>query len=517
MKKFVTAVMLLFLLFSIFPSLVAGAAAPPTPALYLNGKPLQSSAEPMLIGQTTFVPIRTISEGLGFSVGWKSPNVTIFNGETSMQLTISSKTALVDGQKAALSAPPVIKQSLTLVPLRFVGEQFGLSVYWDQQTKSVFLYQKAASPPAAGAGGSNTSPGAPNDSSSNGNSSVPGGGSDSGSGTNGGTSVPADGSGGGNADVPDANGDTVQLKGIQYDGLSSVYLPYAGDAPQVKTQVLTNPDRLVIDLPDTAFAADFSPSFTMTGTLMGQILIDSHPTLKGIRYSLYSDNPSTIRVVFDLSAPTQYNVVNDNGALRVDLLGATGPATPPVVPASDKPPGAYKIVIDPGHGGKDPGALAVNGRNEKEYNLALALKVKALLDKEPMLQGYLTRTDDTFVELDDRAKFANDLKADVFISLHGNSIDKSSVSGSETYYCRPDSVNLANIMQKHLVMGTGFPDRSVRQANFVVIKKTTMPAVLLESGYLTNPGDASVMFDDAKQEKIAEQIVAGIKEYLNLT
>jgi N-acetylmuramoyl-L-alanine amidase len=517
MKKFVSAVMLLSLLVSIFPAIAAGAAV--TPKLYLNGKQLQTSGQPRIVGQSTLVPVRTVTEGLGFTVDWKSPEVYITNGETSMLLTIKSKTAVVNDKKVNLEAPAAIIENLTYVPLRFVSEQFGLNVDWDQSSKSVYLNQQALSPPASG--GDSTGSAGSGTGSSTGTGSGTQTGSSPGTGSGTGTQTGAnpgnpDGSGTTDSGSSDSSVDLSTLKTIQYDGLSSIYVSYDGPAPQVKTEVLTNPDRIVVDLPQMNFAPDFSPGFAEAGTNQGSMLIDTHPLLKQVRYSLYSDKPSTVRIVLDLAAAAHFNVVNDSqGVLRIDVLDAAAPV-PAQQPGTDTSNGVYKIVIDAGHGGKDPGAPAVNGRNEKEYNLAVALKVKALLDQDPRLKGYLTRSDDTFVELNDRAQIANDLKADVFISIHANRADSASVSGSETYYSRPESLPLANIIHKHLVKGTGLPDRKVRQANFLVIRKTTMPAILLECGYLSNSGDTSVLFDDAKENRIAAEIVAGIKEYLKL-
>ncbi|MNV12182.1 Sporulation-specific N-acetylmuramoyl-L-alanine amidase [compost metagenome] len=112
-------------------------------------------------------------------------------------------------------------------------------------------------------------------------------------------------------------------------------------------------------------------------------------------------------------------------------------------------------------------------------------------------------------------KIANDLKADIFISVHGNSAAPTA-TGSETYYTRPDSIELAGVMHKYLVEATGLPDRKVRQKSLQVTRETKMPAVLLEVGYLSNKNDEPLMYDDAFQERVAEGIVAGIKEYLGL-
>ncbi|WP_308634456.1 N-acetylmuramoyl-L-alanine amidase [Paenibacillus silvisoli] len=486
MKKFVSAVMLLSLLISLFPSIVGAAEAP---KLYLNGKLLQNAAEPKIVGASTLVPIRTVTEGLGFDVAWEKPNVTISNGETNMVLTVGDKSAVVNDQEVSLDAPALITVGSTMVPIRFVSEQFGLSVYWDKLTRSVHLYKESpvTDPPVT----------TPN----------PGEGSE----------TPDTGNGSEQPVNPPATTSSL-LNSIEYNGLGSIYLSYEGDFKDVKTEVLHSPERVVIDLPYMNFnAASFTPGFTQanSSSKVGEIVVDSHPTLQKIRYSYYSDKPDTVRVVLDLVAPTNVQTVKEGQSIRIDVLEQTGP--PPEVVVPPVGPKIYKVVLDAGHGAHDPGALAVNGRKEKDYNLAITLKVKALLDKESKIKPYLTRSDDTFVELDDRADYANKLGADLFISFHANKTGSATVSGSETYYSRGDSITFANIIHRYLVAGTGFKDRKVRQADFRVIKKTTMPAILLEAGYLSNSGDTSVLFNDAKQDKIAAEIVAGIKEYLKLS
>lgn len=128
----------------------------------------------------------------------------------------------------------------------------------------------------------------------------------------------------------------------------------------------------------------------------------------------------------------------------------------------------------------------------------------------------LTRSNDTFLELKERAAMANNLKADIFISVHANSSGSSSASGTETYYQREASKALANVMHKYLVQATGLSDRGVRYGNFHVIRETKMPAVLLEVGYLSNKKDEALLFTDALQNKVAASIVSGIKEYLGI-
>ncbi|USG67893.1 N-acetylmuramoyl-L-alanine amidase [Brevibacillus ruminantium] len=200
-----------------------------------------------------------------------------------------------------------------------------------------------------------------------------------------------------------------------------------------------------------------------------------------------------------------YNICSGNGAASVTSHHQQGKV--------------YKIVIDPGHGGKDHGATGASGRLEKDFTLQLARKVEELAKQEPRFEVYLTRTDDGFLSSIDRERpeFANQLGADLFISIHGNTYEDPSVSGTETYYYHEDSLSLAEIMQKHMVQANGFRDRGVKKEDFFVVKDTNMPAVLIEMGYLTNPQEEKEMLTEEVQYRMANSILDGIKEVLKLT
>ncbi|OPA73006.1 N-acetylmuramoyl-L-alanine amidase [Paenibacillus selenitireducens] len=173
----------------------------------------------------------------------------------------------------------------------------------------------------------------------------------------------------------------------------------------------------------------------------------------------------------------------------------------------------YKIVIDAGHGGKDPGAEGVSGNHERSYTLALSTKVYELLQQEPMFEPHSTRTDDTFVNLEDRAHIANDLDADAFVSIHGNTFSDPDVSGTETYYYTDESLLFASKVHEQLAEATGFKDRGVKKEGWEVLKLSNNLAILLEIGFLTNPSDETNMLSEMHQNQTAEAIVSGIKKY----
>ncbi|WP_052759801.1 N-acetylmuramoyl-L-alanine amidase family protein [Paenibacillus sp. DMB20] len=177
-----------------------------------------------------------------------------------------------------------------------------------------------------------------------------------------------------------------------------------------------------------------------------------------------------------------------------------------------------KKVIDAGHGGHDPGAQGPSGRKEKDFALTMALKVEQRLKRDKKVTPVLTRNKDTFVELKDRAKMANKQKVDGFISIHANSTGKvGSATGTETLYTREESKSLANIIHKHVAAATGLKDRGVKYQNIHVTRETTMPAVLLEIGFINHPEDEKKLFDPAFQDRVADAIVAGIYEYFGIT
>ncbi|UOR10869.1 N-acetylmuramoyl-L-alanine amidase [Halobacillus amylolyticus] len=172
-----------------------------------------------------------------------------------------------------------------------------------------------------------------------------------------------------------------------------------------------------------------------------------------------------------------------------------------------------RIVLDPGHGGKDPGAIG-NSLQEKDVVLNIAKRVESkLLEK-----GYdilMTRTDDTFVTLENRAKQANTWGADLFISIHANGYHDSSAKGIETFYSAGGSKarNLADLVQEHVISKTSNLSRGVFKADYFVLRHTNMPAILAETGFVSNKEDAELLKSEDYREQIAKGIVKGIEEY----
>lgn len=173
------------------------------------------------------------------------------------------------------------------------------------------------------------------------------------------------------------------------------------------------------------------------------------------------------------------------------------------------------VILDAGHGKKDSGAIGATKKLEKDFNLSMVLKVNELLKKNPEIKVILTRSTDVFVELVDRAKIANKANADVFLSIHANA-GEAAAKGSETLYTKDIDKPFATVIHKYLMEVTGLTDRKCRYKNLSVCRNTTMPACLIEPGFLTNPEEEALLFNEEFQNKLAIAMAQGICEYLGV-
>ncbi|MHC4431016.1 MAG: N-acetylmuramoyl-L-alanine amidase family protein [Planctomycetota bacterium] len=174
------------------------------------------------------------------------------------------------------------------------------------------------------------------------------------------------------------------------------------------------------------------------------------------------------------------------------------------------------VVIDAGHGGKDPGARSVLGFYEKNINLTVASKVARLLS-EKGLRVRMTRSGDSFIELEERAAIANRLKADLFVSIHADSFPKSSRRGYTMYVARAasrSSFRAAGAIGRSMSR-TGLASHGTQTADFRVLTNTQGPAVLVEMGYLTNRREAALLKDPYFQNRIAQAIADGVLDYFS--
>jgi N-acetylmuramoyl-L-alanine amidase len=178
--------------------------------------------------------------------------------------------------------------------------------------------------------------------------------------------------------------------------------------------------------------------------------------------------------------------------------------------------GRQLVVVDAGHGGRDVGATR-NGIYEKDIVLAMSMQLGRILQQ----MGYsviYTRTEDIELDLEPRVEIAENARASAFVSVHVNSLDAkaSQVSGVETYHAPGASLgkSLAEFVHEEILTSTSANDRGVRSARFHVILKTSMPAVLVETGFITNPSESAKLVDSAYQLRMAEAIARGVDRFL---
>ncbi|QNM95877.1 N-acetylmuramoyl-L-alanine amidase [Chitinimonas koreensis] len=351
--------------------------------------------------------------------------------------------------------------------------------------------------------------------------------------------------------------------------------------------LVPDPARLVVDLD----GADWGDELARIGGRIGT----EDPYVKTLRAGRYK--PGTVRVVLDLKTEVkpqvftlepfgeyQHRLVIDLypakpedpllGLLDEDkALAAPQPAPPPrpEQPAFDegKPIGRDKIdvsrlvtiVIDPGHGGEDPGAVGKGGTYEKTVTLAIGKKLKALIDRQPNMRAVLTRDDDFFVPLGQRVVKARKVNADLFMSIHADAFVKPDARGSSVFALSEggatstaakwlaktqnesdliggvrldvkdpylahtlfdltqtatinDSLKFGRVMLTELGEINRLHKGQVEQAGFAVLKSPDIPSILVETAFISNPEEEKKLADDGYQDKMAETLLKGIRRYL---
>ena len=418
-----------------------------TVSIVLDGQTLESDIPAFIVDNRTLVPVRIVSENLGAQVTWKQDTrqVQIETGGTSITLTIGSSQALVSGEAVELydgvpaTMAAVGSLTRTMVPLRFVSEQLGAQVDFDNDTSTVH--------------------------------------------------------------ITTAQEETYALTApvLGSDGTITVTA-----SPEAEPSIFTLEGRVVIDF----------PSGVLSDSSFGKVQVDG-TAVSAVRYNQYDngyDVSRVARVVLDLQPGAAIGdlTITTNGGV-VTVTQPDQPVAPPV----EETPDAPLVVLDAGHGGKDTGA-PYYGHNEKDLVLNMTLAVGAILEEQGYRVEY-TRSDDTYVSLAARAEQANTQGADIFVSVHANAFPQNpDVNGLETYYLTGggQAEILAECIHEAVLATTGANDRETRTANFYVLKYTDMPAVLVETGYMTNEAECEKLASPEYQQRVAQGIANGIMDYL---
>jgi N-acetylmuramoyl-L-alanine amidase len=305
---------------------------------------------------------------------------------------------------------------------------------------------------------------------------------------------------------------------------------------------LSNPDRLFFDLKGTFLSKTVKTSLDIKDGI-----------LRSIRVGQYSSD--TVRVVLDIEVIKDYQVFILDNPVRfvIDVYGEGRTSK------MDMQLPKRRVVIDPGHGGHDPGAVGPNGLFEKDVVLDIALKLKKELEANSLYDVFLTRDKDVFIPLEERTAFANKMGADLFVSIHANASPRREAKGIETYLLnwtddeeamrvaarenaislrkmkamnqkmdivkvimddlfrqikRDESIKLAHYVQNSLIKNCeNRYNLGVKQALFYVLFGARMPSVLIEVSFISNPEEEELLSEDEYRFKIAKAIYEGIEKY----
>ena len=329
-----------------------------------------------------------------------------------------------------------------------------------------------------------------------------------------------------------------------------------------KVFTLSNPDRVVIDLPQTGLKAGI-PRQGSTGQFIARIR-SGRPESNTLRLVFEVQKP--VRYFIQMLKPVdnyQYRLVVDyyhrDTVVDADKSGQPAPSSQPSKPK--KRTGDLLVLIDPGHGGEDPGALGKTAR-EKDVVLAIAKRLKKKIDREPGLRADLTRGGDYYIGLRKRTRIAREKQADIFVSIHADAFKNKNARGASVYALSQRGASsetarwLANKENSSdLVGGVSLADKDnllaevlldlsmtktvsesisfgrevlselkkigrvhskrVEQAGFAVLKSPDIPSILIETAYITNPTEEKLLKSSSHQDRVANAVVIGIRRYLN--
>lgn len=328
---------------------------------------------------------------------------------------------------------------------------------------------------------------------------------------------------------------------------------------RVKKHLVPKPNGVIAEIPNATLSksaqtklagGSIAKPFVITQISAHSVAV-SLPSGSFQRYHLLTlTNPP--RLVVDVVPSNQPSATQPAEAADQPVSAA-----PPPQPAPPPTKSFRTIVIDPGHGGRDPGARGPRGTEEKDVTLKVGLKLRDLLSKQPGVRVMMTRDRDVFVELEDRAKYANSLEADLFVSIHVNSHPQRTVKGIEIYHFGEakdqralevaarengtplnstgvgweylvadllttkkieESLELAwttkEAMVTHMNGHYATVDHGVKTAPFYVLRFTSMPSILAEVAYVSNPSEEDLLRTGTFVTRVAESLNEGIKAFI---
>ncbi|MBR2877876.1 MAG: N-acetylmuramoyl-L-alanine amidase [Clostridia bacterium] len=441
--------------------------------LYLNDSEIKCDVPPVIVNDRVLVPARALFEPLGASLKWNDTikQATVTLDDLTIKLKIGSDTATVNGEKVKMDCAPIIAESRTMFPVRFVAEKLGYIVKWDDKQRDVYISTPPKEPEKNKITSLNVS----------------------------------------------ATADILTVSAIFSQPIAG-YTDY----------YVSNPTRLVFELDDCRY---YDKNLPVRAYGVSQLRMANHDDY--------------FKLVFDMEDSLKYTVsqsiTKQKLTIKISLPKAPkeeeeedekplpDKEEEPVVPNKDSVPingfdGKPIVVIDPGHGGSAPGAIAYNEdgsiyATEAEINLGIAKYVYDIL-KDEGIEVYMTRKTDKDVSLAERAAYANKLGATLFVSIHNNSHTDHSISGILTLYSADkdtasggvqSSKDVAWAIQQQMVQAIGKNSQGIRsEDDLYVLRKTNMTAVLAEVLYMSNKEDVEYIKKEKNQLVAAKAIAKGI-------
>ncbi len=483
--------------------------------LYVNNSKITADMEPIIFNDHALVPVREVFEKCGAKVDYYQSTRTVvidYNGMV-IEMSVNNNRAFVDGTSVAIPdgvVPKLIYKpgglTKTMVPVRFISESVGMKVDFDGDKGEIRITEPTPQKPVS---------------------------------------------------TPKPDTDNLDIVGVSAKLLNDYQVKVTVNSSIYPTGKythfkLSNPDRVVVDFPAATYAGgDRTISLSSEHIPSVRTGVDSERTRIVIdvdNLEDYSVSVSAKQVIIRVMAveeeetPTPKPTVKPTAKPTAkptskpgDGLSATAKPTATPTPTPRPAPVTVKktglvaasaedkkkiIMLDAGHGGSDPGAnRELDGVtiNEKDLTLSITKKVKAILDS----YGYttaMTRTGDTLPSLSERPQMANSMGCAMFVSIHINAAESTEAHGTEVYYSDENndqdynmiSQELAENVLETMLKNMGSYNRGVRMANWAVIRRSEMPAILIEVGFISNEAELRKMNSSSYQDKIARGIAEGI-------
>ncbi len=456
--------------------------------LVVNGEKVETPLEPIIFNDRALVPVREVFEAMGAKVTYigDTREITIELSDTLITMQIDSKYIFADGERKVFPdgvVPMLIakkgESAKTMVPVRFASENLGMDVVFDGAKGIIYINNPEQTKPK-----------------------------------------------------PITTITSVKASYNEEDEVT-IKVSLSEEAEKIgELTMIKSSGVLYLDV----FGADYSCSHNISVKkgAVGAVRLGQH------------DEYTRIAIDTDEAKSYYKKLSNDKKVLTITVTGEgnfedepiespsaspsakpsasalpTAKPSPTPTPKPTPTPQAHLtgekiVVLDAGHGGSDPGAIGTfdgDKYQEKAVNLAVAKKVKALLEKEG-IHVEMTRTSDSYLTLSERSDFANKLGAAIFVSIHSNANESADINGLEVFYSKSNnsdryaltSKKLAGDIYKNLITATKASQRGVKTEEWYVTRTSEMPAVLIELGFITNNEEAIKLYTPSYQDSLAEAI-----------